>query len=237
MNDSGYARILYNLGTLYGSLGDFKKHEDYSLNSLEIEKENFGESSPDLISTYVSLIIAYIELQEYEKAIDYSNIALNIANNNFDNIPPVILVNLYSNLGVLFNRIADFSRAKIYLDKSESIFDKSHLNKDGNYINLMNNLAITYGALGLSKNSEKYYEKGIAISLSNNSSIAYNIINSYAIILGNKGKEKKGEKLLNDAVIKAKNKFGEDSRSYFAVLSNYADYLREYNIDNKKSLD
>ena len=230
--DERYARALYNLGTLYGRLGDFKRLEDYSMNSLDIEKFFFGESSPDLISTYSSLIIAYIELQEYEKAINYSNIALTIANNNPDRVSPVILADLYNNLGVCFYRLADFSKAKIYLDKTESIYKISHINNDGNYMNLMNSLAVTYGALGLSEKSDEYYEKGIALAVSNNSSLAYNIINSYSGILGNAGNEKKGKALLSGVLVRAKAKFGEDSRSYIVVLNNYADYLREYKIDN-----
>lgn len=125
--DERYAKTLYNLGVLYNRLGDFKRLEDYSIRSLEVNKKNYSDASPFLISTYSSLIIAYIELQEYEKAINYSNIALTIANNNPGRVSPVILADLYNNLGVCYSRLADFSKAKIYLDKSESIYKKSHL--------------------------------------------------------------------------------------------------------------
>ncbi len=43
--------------------------------------------------------------------------------------------------------------------------------------------------------------------------------------------------MLHGALERAKTKDGENSRSYFEVLNYYADYLREYNIDNKKSLE
>ncbi|MCX6254103.1 MAG: tetratricopeptide repeat protein, partial [Bacteroidia bacterium] len=235
-HDIRFARALYNLGIAYYCLGDFNKHEDYSLKSLELEKKINGESSPALISTYSSLAIAYIGLQEYEKAINYSNIALTIGKNNPDSVSPVIMADMYNNLGVCFIRLADFSKAKIYLDKSESIYKNSHLDPTENYINLMNSMAITYSTLGLAEKSDAYYEKGIALAEASNSSSAFNIINSYAIILGNDGKEKKGEALLSDALIRAKAKFEEGSQSYIEVLNNYADYLREYKIDNNKSL-
>ncbi|MEI8225388.1 MAG: CHAT domain-containing tetratricopeptide repeat protein [Bacteroidota bacterium] len=235
--DERYANTLYNLGVLYGRLGDFKRLEDYSMRSLEVEKKFYGDTSPFLISAYSSLITAYIELQEYEKSLNFANIALSIANSNMEVTNSSDMVNLYNNLGVLYIYLADFSKAKIYLDKSESIYKNSHLDLNENYINLMNSMAITYGALSLAEKSDEYYEKGIALAVSNNSSIAYNIVNSYAIILGNAGKEKKGEALLSGALVKAKTKFGEDSRGYFEVLNNYADYLREHNIDNNKSLE
>ena len=235
--DETFAKALYNLGVAYNCLGDFNKLEEYSLKSLEIEKKIYGESSPDLISSYSTLGIAYIELQEYEKAIKYSNIALTIANNNHDRISPLIMADLYSNLGVCFNWLADFSKAKIYLDKSESIYKNNHLDLNDNYINLMNSMAITYGDLGLSEKSDAYYERGIELSLSNNSSLAYNIINSYAIILGNNGNKQKGESLLKGALGSAKTRYGENSPSYFEILNNYAYYLREYEIDNNKALE
>jgi CHAT domain-containing protein len=236
-NDDHYANAFYNLGVLYSRLGDFKRHEDYSIRSLEEEKKIYGDASPSLISTYSSLITAYIQLQEYQKSINYSNIALTIGNNNPDSVSPVMMADLYNNLGVCYSRLADFSKANIFFDKSESIFMNSHLDLNENYINLMNNQAIAYGAMKLTGKSDEYYERGIAPALSNNSSSAYNIINSYSIILGNAGKEEKGESLLKGALERAKTKFGEDSRSFIEVLSNYADYLREYKIDNNKSLE
>ncbi|MCX6320760.1 MAG: CHAT domain-containing protein [Bacteroidia bacterium] len=235
--DETFSKALYNLGFAFNGIGDFSKHEDYSLKSLEMDIKIYGESSPDLIGTYSSLITAYIELQEYEKAINFSNIALAIANNNTDLVSPVILAGLYNNLGVCYSRLANFSKAKIYLDKSESFYKNNHLVLNESYINLMNSMAIAYGALGLTGKSEEYYEQGIAKAVSINSSIAYNIVNSYAIILGNAGEVQKGESLLIDALDRSKIKYGENPRSYFEVLNYYADYLREYKIDNKKSIE
>ncbi|MDP3003127.1 MAG: CHAT domain-containing protein, partial [Bacteroidales bacterium] len=42
--------------------------------------------------------------------------------------------------------------------------------------------------------------------------------------------------LLNGALNRAKTRYGENSRSYIELLYKYADYLREYKIDNNKSL-
>jgi CHAT domain-containing protein len=235
--DERYAKTLYNLGIAFNGLGDFHKYEEYSLKSLEVEKQLFGESSPGLISTYSSIIIANIELQEYEKAISYSNIALTIANNNIDQVSHIIMADLYNNLGGCYNKLADYSKAKIFLDKSESIYKNNHLDLNYNFINLMNNIAIAYGALGLSEKSDQYYEKGIALAESNNSPLAYNLVFSYAIVLANKGKHLKGESLLKGALDRAKTRFGEDSQDYIEVLNNYADYLRENKIDLKKSLE
>ncbi len=92
-------------------------------------------------------------------------------------------------------------------------------------------------SLGLAAKSTEYYERGIDLALSNNSESAYNYINSYAIILGLRGDIKKGETLLRSAMVRARSQYGEDSPLYFSVLYYYAEYLREFKVDNLKALD
>ena len=237
--DIRYGRILYNLGIAYRGLGDYYKMEEFELKSLDIYKKIFGDSNPELVYSYLSLIVAYIELQEYEKAIDYSNIALAIAGGKPDAVTARDMIDLYANLGVCFTRLADFSKAKIYFERAESIHKENKLDLDKNYINLINSLAIIYGILGLAEKSVEYYENGVALAMALpvNSSFSFNIVNSYAINLGNSGEAKKGEALLKLALEKARLDKAKTPMLFYEVLSNYAEYLQEYNIDNKKSLE
>jgi CHAT domain-containing protein len=235
--DARFSKALFNLGTMYSRLGDFNRHEQYSLKALEIDRTIYGIESPDLISTYLSLISAYIDLQEYEKAIDFSNTALGIAEKNNGKVLSQFIANLYNNLGVCYIRLEDYSRAKLYLEKSEAMINTADETTHNDYINILNNLAIACAALGLSEKSDIYYEKGISIALLHNSPITFNLINSYAISLGNKGRREKGEAMLSDAVRRAERVYGTGSRNYFATLIKYADYLREYQINNSKALD
>ena len=235
--DHRYAKGLYNLGILYDSRGDFKSHKEFSLRSIEVERKLYGNDSPFLLNSYLTLIKAYIDLQEYEKSLDFANIALGIINKDPYSISSSDKANLYSNIGVIYMLLADYSKAKIYLDKAESVFKNRYFGVDENYINLINSLAITNGELGLPEKSREYYEKGIKLANSNNSSYAYNLVNSYAIILGNSGDKLKGEKLLKRTLDQARIKNGESSRSYFLLLNKYADYLREFNIDNLKAIE
>ncbi len=224
------------MGIAYYELGDFANQERYCVNSLEIEKNIYGESSPLLIRTYSILAIAYLQLQEYKKALEYSKIALEISGQNPGSADMTDMAAIYNNLGVIYMRLADYTRAKVYLEKVESIYILSHLEFTENFFNLLNNLAITYSFLGLTDKSNEYYERGIDMAFSNNSSLGYNYINSYAIALGKSGKKDTGEALLNGAVKRAKVKLGENSTGYFQVLFNYAEYLREFKIDNAKAL-
>ena len=234
--DERYANALYNLSLAYSYIGDLRKHEEYSLKSLEIKEKLYGDSSPKLVNDYFSLSSAYQELQEYEKALNYSSLALAIANKKPDSISSGVSADLYVSLGVCYTRLADFSKAKIYLDKAESLYKQYKLRISDNYINLMNCCAITYGALKLTAESEGFYKKVIPIAIANNSPMAYNIINSYSLFLADKGEKQKGEVLLKDALNRAKAVFKSSPRNYIEVLINYANYLREYSIDNLKSL-
>jgi CHAT domain-containing protein len=237
VEDDRYARALYNLGLAYYSLGDFRKLEECNLRSIEILQKIYGKLNPASFLSYSGLIIAYIELQNYEKAIYFSNLALQIVNANEDLVPQQDIANLYYNLGVCYISQVDFSKARIYLEKSESIYNGNFLNHIDAYINLLNSMAVTYGNLGLSEKSNEYYEKGIKLALTKNSPLAYNLINSYSIILGNKGEIEKGESLQLEALKRANLIAGEESQTYFDVLKNYGEFLREYKHDYKKSID
>jgi len=69
-----------------------------------------------------------------------------------------------------------------------------------------------------------------------NSSLSYNFINSYAIVLGNSGKIGEGQSILASLLSRVKGIYGKDSGAYIEVLKNYADYLRIYNIDPGRSM-
>lgn len=237
IKDELFTKALYNLGLLFDQTGDYAKQKDYSLQSLEVEKKLYGNESYMLIDSYSSLISAYTQLQEYEKAIYYSNIALAIGNNNPDMVSMSLMADIYNNLGVCYTRIADYTKANVFLEKAESIYIENNLANNDNFINLLNNRAVTFGALGRSEKSAEYYEKGISYAISGNSSNDFNLINSYAIILGNNGKLLKGKELLEGALKRAEDKFGAESRNYIEVLKNNADYLREYMKDTTKALN
>jgi CHAT domain-containing protein len=234
--DESMSKALFNLGIAKIKVGDFNTYMNYSLRALELDTKIFGGSSPKLVSTYTSVIVACIELQQYEEALNYASMALTIVGKNPGSVSEATLGDLYYNMGVCYTRLVDYSKAKIYLEQSENIYVKTNLVSVSNYFNLVNSLAITYGALGLTDDSYRYYEKGISLAVSAHSSEAYNLVNSYAIFLGKNGRLKKGESLQLNALKMAKIDKGENSHEYIEVLKNYAEYLREFNIDNKKSI-
>ncbi len=233
--DEVYSKCIYNLGVAYNYLGDYNSMELYALKSLEIEKKIYGESSPYLLRSFSSLVAACLNLKEYEKAISFGNTALQLIKGQQEDFKSDI-ADLYTNIGVCHTRLSDYSKAALYLEKAESIYLKGSLIKDERYINIINGLAVTYRFLGLKDKSDEYYDMGIEMAESNNSVLSYNFINSFAIVLGNAGKAGKGEILLSNSLKKAKSLYGSESGDYIEVLKNYAEYLRTFKIDIKKSL-
>lgn len=235
-NELIHAKSLFNLGIAYSKLGDFRRMEEYTLKSLEIEKELFGDSSPLLLRGYSALVNAYYGLNEYNQAIIYGNKALGlIGGGSTENFNSDIAI-LYSNIGVCHARLSDYSKAVLYLEKAESIYTEYSLPEDEYYINLLNSLAANYFFLGLTKKSDEYFKKGIEKIGSSNSVLSFNFLNSFAIVLGDAGQIEKGEGLILSSLKKAKSFYGSESGDYFEVLKNYAEYLRSYKIDLKKSL-
>ncbi len=234
--DRVYMRAFYNLSVEYGNLGNFKMFEYYALKSLETGRKIYGDSHPEVLSSYYSLGSAYINIKEYEKALINMNNALRIATEKPDGIPADIVAGIYNNIGVCYSQLGDFSKAKIYFEKTESFYGSSPGGNKTDFINLLNNLAATYNSLGLKNESAAYYDKGVKLALSDNSYLDYNIINSYSIFLSDSKKTNEGARLLKLALDRAGSRFGSDNRLYYEVLSNYAGYLVANKIDNEKAL-
>ncbi len=124
----------------------------------------------------------------------------------------------------------------LYLEKAESFYRDYSLPEDERYINLLNSLAVNYFFLGQIDKSDEYFNKGIEKIGSSKSVLSLNLLNSFAIVLGNAGKVNRGEALIAGSLAKAKIFYGPESRDYYEVLKNYAEYLRTYRIDIGKSI-
>jgi CHAT domain-containing protein len=235
--DEIYAKALYNLGGIYSRLGDFKRHKEYTLRSLEAEKQIYGDESTALISTYGSLITACIELKEYDRALDLADITYNIVNKDPSSADPNYLAFLYHNLGVLYNSISDYSRSRVFLERAEEYYIKSGKTTNEGYIDLMNSMSVAFSNLGMTERSDQYYRKGISLAMENYSLSSFLILSNYAISEGNLGKISEGESVLSGLLSRVNSRYGPGSKSYHEVLGYYAHYLRRFNVDKERSLE
>jgi len=235
--DEFYYRAVYNLSTDYLNLGNLKQYIDYALNTLEVGKSIYGDNSPILESAYLAVVTAYVVLNEYEKAISYSDIAFSIANTNPDKVDPIMLLGIYVNVGVCYARLGNFSKAKIYYDKGESMYDQFNIIRDANYINLLDVQASVLRSLKMNNEAENYYRKGLPLAKASDSPFAFNFVNNYCLFLARNQKVAQGEKLLREALARAESVFSGKPKDYCEVLYYYASYLLDNNIDIKKSIE
>lgn len=227
-------RAYYNLSVAYASISESMMQEKYALKALECGSKA-GKINPYLSALYFSLGLAYESMKEYDKAQTYLNLALNIELKK-DHPDNNLLSNEYYGLGVCYSWLGDYSKAKIYYEKTRLLSIQSGNTKDENYINLLNGLATTYSTLNLMQESETCFKEGNSLAVHSNSTYAYNLINSYALYLAKIKKTDQGEEVLKNALERALLKNGTNDRISIEVLANYASYLREYKIDNQKSV-
>lgn len=122
----------------------------------EIENENLSleeESPAQKVDKYSSAGVAYSELQEYEKAIQYHNKAIEIANS----IPA-----LYYNRANTYNKLGEYQKAIIDYKKAITL--------DPDNADYHCNLGYTYDDLGMYEEAVDNYNKAIEIN-------PYNTIN------------------------------------------------------------
>lgn len=224
-------RVLHFIGYANNRLGDHFKSDIYFARSLAVKKMEYGIKSRELILEYISLASANINIRDYGKAIEYSQSGLEIANNHPDSVPASDLAMLYQDIGIALLNNADYKQANRNLMKAYEIYNEYSLPKDDFYINLLDNLATSYFYLEQLEKCIEFYEKGIIYAMNDNSIVSLSLFSNYAVFLGEKELADKGVKILAAALRKAKKTSSVNFREYYLSLKNYAEYLREYNID------
>jgi CHAT domain-containing protein/tetratricopeptide (TPR) repeat protein len=234
--DERFLKGIYNIGVAYNSFGDFSQAVDFFTDFITEGNKFYGENNREVISSYAGLLGSLIKNKDYDRLKSYTFDVLEKLRTNSSLLTFRDLSDLYQNIGVAYSHIGDYAKEKVYLELALEYSNKANLPVDHNYINLINNLAATYGYLGMTEKETEFFEKGISLAVSNNSYLAFNFINSYAIELGNSGRADKGEKLLSDLVRKTKSIYGTGSRYYITTLIDFAEYIRDYKNDADNSI-
>jgi hypothetical protein len=226
--DEHYANSIFNIGVVYNYFGDFQRVTRYMQEYIILAKKLYGENSSQVAQTYSTLIGASIESQDYDKFPEYTFTALGILGKSQNALTGTDLSSLYHNIGIGYLHAGDYSKARIYLEESEALMKKNPVSRNEEYINLINTLAITYDNLGLKDKESEYFDKGIQLAVSNDSYLAFNMINTYVNGLDNARDTRMGEKLLSALVDKSRALYGGNSRYYIEALLNYAQFLLNY---------
>lgn len=235
IEDERYAKAIFNAGTASTYLGDFLQVIGYMNDYAGLIVRQYGENAPGLADAYSALAAASIECMDYENFIEYSFRAQKVIDSQSDVLDSMGLSRFYNTVGVGYARIGDYAKARIYLEKAESMIHENNISPDENYINLINSIAVTYGHLGLSDKESEFFSRGIDLAVDNNTNMTFNLFYNYASTLARSGEVIKGERLLAGVARKAIEVYGHDSRPYIEVLNNYAIYLSDFMGDTLKT--
>lgn len=150
LNDKlNYATVLLNKGIVQYNASDFLGAELSLIKAYSIFK--MSDENQQLFETLNQLGVVYIELKEFENAIEYHNKALNVAKtidakNNY-NLQAISL----NNIGFIYQSQKNYSKAIV--NYQQALNDKNLVNENPElYANLIDNLA--YSKLKIKDYSE-----------------------------------------------------------------------------------
>ena len=169
-NESDYDREKHmDLLSKYGEfLKTYAKYEDclrVRTELLELVSSVFGESHPDVASSYNNIGFVYGATGDYSKALEYYEKSLKIRLSVLGENHPDVATS-YNNIGSVYDDMGDYSKALEYYEKSLrirlSVLGENHPDVASSY----NNIGFVYGATGDYSKALEYYEKDLKIGLS-----------------------------------------------------------------------
>ncbi|MBL0328065.1 MAG: tetratricopeptide repeat protein [Bacteroidetes bacterium] len=123
-----YAGTLGNMGNVYADMGNTEKAMELQLEAVRIFDE-IGDKQ-GLTICYSAIGIDYLNMKEYEKALEYFNKSLPMAQ-EMQSLEDLIEIHL--NLSRLFEETKDFEKAylnyKLYKQYSDSVYNSSNSQK------------------------------------------------------------------------------------------------------------
>jgi len=114
---------LTNIGNINLSLGQAESAVSFYLQAAEIEKSHDFKGIEE---TYYNIGLAYIDLAEYENAVNHFNKVLNICKTG--ECSPAFNQNGILGLGMSYYWLGDYEKSKEYLQKIKNIDDLAALN-------------------------------------------------------------------------------------------------------------
>ena len=236
-SDSLIGKVNYNLGRASNLIGDDIRSDFYFSRSLNYVIKEKGEKDPELITDYLALSIANINIHNYETAISYTNMGLAIAASRPEAVKTSDIALLYQTKGTALAKISDQYQAIINFSSALKIYEGRSLPVDDYYINLIDNLATVYYNLGNIEKSIETYEKGLRSSRQLNGTTPFNLASNFATVLASTDQKEKAEKVINVALMNLKNEYNTSTREYTYAITEYAGFLREFNINTSASLE
>ncbi|TPD65294.1 tetratricopeptide repeat-containing sensor histidine kinase [Flavobacterium microcysteis] len=155
---AGY--IFGKIASIYSYIGDDTNTELYSFKALKAL--NGSDDQNSIFESYIELGRVSANRQENQKALEYYDKALEVANKN--EIPSVFhpKITVFNNIGVVYQNLNDYEKAKEYFKKGLEE-KKLFIDKPRAYAILLGNLAISESNLKNYSNLPDLYYSSLRI--------------------------------------------------------------------------
>ncbi len=216
------ANINNNLGVLYFNIGDYKKAETYSLQSLAIKKKVLGEEHPDYAMSLNNLGFLYYNLGDYKKAEPYYLQSLAVYKKVLGEEHPEYAMSL-NNLGNLYSDMGDYKKAEKYYLQSLAIQKKVLGEEHPDYALSLSNIGNLYSEMGDYKKAETYQLQAFTIRkkvLGEEHPDYAMSLNNLGNLYSDIGDYKKAEPYYLQAFTIRKKVLGEEHPGYAMSLNN-----------------
>ncbi len=121
IEDNRYANALFNAGIACSYLGDFIQVISYMEEYISLMVKLYGKYSGEVAEAYSALAGASIECLDYEGFVDYSFKALEVLKQDKNALDSKELSGLYNTIGAGYARMGDYAKARMYLEKAETL--------------------------------------------------------------------------------------------------------------------
>lgn len=219
-----YVASIYNLGTTYVSLSQYKNAEPLLIKAKKILEKTTGGNTIEYWSMLNNLGVLYEKTGQYEKAeplhLQAIGVIKKIGGDRSANYAQSL-----NNLALLYVNIGQYEKGE-YLNKQGLEIQKKTIGENSPaYINGLNNLAFLYKATGSYQKAEPLYlqVKELRKKLVGENHADYaNILNNLGTLYTRMGEFEKAESLLKEACDIRRRVLGENHPNFTNTLNNLA---------------
>lgn len=170
--------ILSNIGSAYGSMGNYHKEAEYLEKAKSVLERAGEERNPQLITCYSNLGITYVNLGDFEKALAYLEKALDLRQKHWSHDFSGIAVS-FANFGSHYLNLGDFPKSIEWTEKALEILVQNGWGEHPYSSSLYNNLGVAYGNIGDAEKGVEYHRKALELRVKNGGEEGPGVAESY----------------------------------------------------------
>jgi tetratricopeptide (TPR) repeat protein len=163
-NSKSFDVLQHLFGILYKSKGEYARAIEFFEVARLVREEKFGLNNLETFDTYLNLALSYSETGELIKAIDLFKKAENILKMVLIGNNHLQFALLYNNMGLIHQRISDYTQAIYYFEKELEIRREIKSHNLPEISQNLNNLGQIYLQLGGNDKALQYYFQALEVA-------------------------------------------------------------------------